>query len=197
MASAIIIDKQTPTPDESEAAADHLNNPEHLGVTVRVKDVVLIVLGTALSGYIGLRVGSTSKLIMATIPIHATVLYGITSSYFATRRVAVAFTLTGTFVGAGLTALLGFLLTPNADNHRVLFKPIGWLIENVALKKIESAAGDVGAAAIEAFRPQEVGAEKQVEIWVRGGLAAGVTLASGVLGMFSVNLFRIATKRWN
>jgi len=179
-----------PEPKESGIPVHKLNNPETLGVSIRLKDIALIVTSTALAGYIGLNVKNSFQLFLAVIPIHASVFYGITRSYFSTRTIAVAFTITATLVSSSVTAALAFLITPDSEKHKILFKPVAWFIEQKAASFVNAVGASVGA-----LTPDVSATEQKVELYVRGIIAAGITLLGGSMSTVCANIFRALTAK--
>lgn len=104
--------------EDAPVPVEHINNPDPLGISVRVKDVLLIGGTTALTGFLAFRTKSPLQLLAVVAPLHAVMLYGITTSYFATQKLAIAFAATGTAVSTGVTVGLSALLTPDTDNHK-------------------------------------------------------------------------------
>jgi len=182
---------------EPPVVAEQINNQETLGITTRIKDLLLIGGGTALTGYLVFHSKSTHPLhlLKFLVPIHAVMLYGVTSSYLATRRLALAFTATGVALSAGLTTAITYLLTPDTENHKVLFKSLGWFIENVVVKNAaNSVTNSIAGTDVELSAPSDT-AEGKLEIWIKTITSIGITAMSGLIGMGGVNIFRGLTAK--
>eukprot|EP01110_Echinostelium_bisporum_P000008 TRINITY_DN10010_c0_g1_i1.p1 TRINITY_DN10010_c0_g1~~TRINITY_DN10010_c0_g1_i1.p1 ORF type:complete len:190 (-),score=31.55 TRINITY_DN10010_c0_g1_i1:62-631(-) len=186
------IDERTELTQSAKIAAV-VNNPEPLGLSTRAKDIGLILMGTAMSGFLAYKSAGELMMIGVIAPIHAGMTYGISRSYFSTYRLAVAFTSTTTVLSVGATALIAWVLTPEEGKHTVLLKPVAWMIERVAVPKITHAIGST----LEIVGKAD-SAEVRVGNWVRCFVSVGTTAITGLVSMFGVNVFRAMTaKKFN
>jgi len=179
---------------EPAPSTEEINNPKSLGVSTRIKDIALVCATTGITGYLALRSNSPTQLFATILPLHACMLYGITSSYFATRKLALAFTATGTVLTSGVVVGLSTLLNFQSQDNSLLFKPLSWFIENIAIKRITemvTGSSDVLIA------PESQSDGERLSKLLRFAVAVVVTATAGVFGSIGSNVFRALTaKAW-
>jgi len=191
-----IQDTQT---DESvdEPSTEEINNPAPIGISSRLKDILLIVAVTGISGYLSIRSTSPFSLFKVILPLHALMFYGISNSYLATRRLGLAVSATGTIMTTGLVVGLSSLLQfGGPDAHTKLFyKSLAYMLENVVIKRVTTMV--TGNSDVVITAPGNSDIEK-VGKWIRFMLTVGVTAGAGILTSVGANIFRALTaKKFN